>query len=86
MATLTLTFDTGSVPLTKIHDAFASAYNYQATKPNPSNPGQTIPNPENKTDFTRRMVKQYIEDVVKSQDFKSARANAEANVSPITLK
>jgi hypothetical protein len=61
MATLTFSFDTGAVPLSRIVDAFAKAYRYQAIID-----GQL--NPETKAQFARRMVQQYIRDIVVSTE------------------
>lgn len=61
MATLSFTFDTGNVPLSRIVDAFAIRYRYQ-----PTIDGQ--PNPETKAEFARRMVRAHIIETVKSVD------------------
>ena len=63
MAVLTFTYETGAVPLTKIIDAFANEYDYEANKLNVL---------ETKAQFARRIVKQYIVGVVKSDDAKAA--------------
>lgn len=73
MATFTLTFDTGAVPLSKITDAFASAYDYDAVV-------DGAPNPETKAQFTRRMIRHLIVQVVRGQDAKAA-ATAVAEIS-----
>jgi hypothetical protein len=77
MATLTFTFDTGTVPLSKITDSFASAYSYQAILADGS------VNPETKQQFARRKIKEYVIDIVKSEDSKAA--HAAINISPINL-
>jgi hypothetical protein len=76
MATITFTYDTGSTPLSKITDAFALAYNYQTTIDGQSNP-------ETKSQFARRMVKQYVVETVRAEDIKAAQAAI--NISPINL-
>ena len=60
MATLTLTFDTGAATVASIVDDLAAANGYQATIPDPANPGQTLPNPQTKAAFAKEMVRQYI--------------------------
>jgi hypothetical protein len=67
MATLNFSFDTGSVPLSRIVDAFATAYRYHATID-----GQ--PNPETKAQFARRMVKHYITQIVLTEERKAEEA------------
>lgn len=83
MATLSVSFDTGSVPLSRIQDAFASAYGWTATVSDGN--GGTIPNPETKAQFMRRKVKEYVTDVVKGQEREAARRTAESAVTEITL-
>jgi hypothetical protein len=78
MPMLTLTYDTGSVPLSRINDGFAAAYGYQPTI-------NGSPNPETKAEFSRRMVREYIKGVVKGQEVEAARKTAEAGVTEITL-
>ena len=78
MATLTFSFDTGSVPLSKINNAIAAEYDYQSTI-------DGEPNPESKAEFSKRMIKTVITNIVKNQDKKVARQAAEASVSEITL-
>lgn len=79
MATFSISFDTGAVPLSRIYDAFAVAYGYQATLPG----GGT--NPETKAQFARRMMGDHIKGVVKAQEREAARSAAEAGVTDITL-
>lgn len=78
MATMTITIP--DAQLNRVRDAFAAAYGYSATVPDPANPGQTIPNPENKTQFTQRMVRKYMHEVVKgyeaTKDAETARQAA----------
>lgn len=73
MATLTFTFDTGTITTAEILDAFAKAYNYQVTIN-----GQ--PNPETKAVFARRQVRRYILDIVRSQRHDAAKTTAIAAV------
>jgi hypothetical protein len=88
MASLTITIPDGQ--LARVRDSFALAYNYQATIPDPANPGATIPNPENKVQFMQRKVREYIKEVVKGQEAvaaaEAARTTAAAAVeSGVTL-
>jgi hypothetical protein len=83
MATLSLTYDTGSVSLTRIQDAIAAAYGYQATIPDGN--GGTIPNPESKAQFARRMIGVHIKSVVRNQELAAARAASETSIAEITL-
>lgn len=88
MATLTFSFDTGSVPLSRIVDGIAKVYGYQTTIPDPNNPGQTIPNPETKAEFGRKQVRKFIVDAVKKAEVMQAieaAQQAESNVSAIDL-
>ena len=83
MPQLNFTFDTGQVPLSKIIDAFASAYNYKdMIQTSPDDP-TLIPNPETKQQFARRMVKNYIIDMVRAEDIKTAQMTI--NILPINL-
>jgi hypothetical protein len=75
MATLTFSFDTGAVPLSRIIDAFAKAYKYEAII-------NGAPNPETKAQFARRMVQLYIRDVVVSTE----RNVAVAAIAPTELE
>ena len=67
---ITFTFETGSVPTSKIVDAFAAHYNYSATVLDVN--GQPIANPESKNNFAKRMLRNYIVVVVKAQDMAAA--------------
>lgn len=83
MATLSVSYDTGPVPLSRITDAFADAYGWTATITNGG--GVTVPNPETKAQFMRRKVGEYIRDVVRGQELDAARRTAEAGVTGVTL-
>lgn len=80
MAQLDFSFNTGTLTLNEIRNAFAAEYGYQDTIPNP-NAGQegqpaTIPNPQTKAQFTRRKIKEHILIVVEGQRVKAAAAAA----------
>jgi hypothetical protein len=83
MATLTLTYDTGAVSLSRIQDAIAAAYGYQTTIPDGN--GGTIPNPESKAQFARRMIGGHIKSVVRTQELAAARVASETSIAEITL-
>lgn len=82
MATLLFSFETGTVPLSRIVDSICAEFNYKPmvnSEGNPSSP--LIPNPETKANFARRMIKEYIIKIVKNQD----TATAAQSVTPIDL-
>ena len=69
----------------KVMDAFASAYGYQATIPNP-NAGQegqpaTIPNPQTQQAFFNQQITRYIRDIVRSEEIKAAAKTAGDNAA-----
>ena len=75
----------------KVLDAFATAYGYPATVPNPAfdsskpvdaqtNP-QTIPNPQTKQAFFNRQLTAYIRDIVRSEAIKTAAKTASDTAS-----
>lgn len=78
MATLTFTYETSNVPLSRIVDAFASQHNYQATI-------NGSPNPETKSQFARRIVREYIVRTVQAQEAEAAIQAARDAVTSIAL-
>lgn len=76
MATITVTIPAGAV--TRVLNAFGSAYGYKATIPDPANHGQTIPNPQTLAVFAQLRVKDFIQDLVRSQEAVSAAETARA--------
>jgi len=60
----------------RILRAFVQAYGYKDTIPDPNNPGQTIPNPETKGQFTKRKIAAFVKDVVASIEVKEAAESA----------
>ncbi len=85
MATLTFSYDTGSVSTSRITDAICSKFNYQPTIPDPNNVGQTISNPETKANYAKRMIKERIIAWVREQEIITATNTASDSVTPITL-
>ena len=71
MATIIVTIPDAQV--TRVRNAFAIAYHWSATIPDPANPGSTIPNPESKTQFAQRKVREYVKNVVKGVEAPAAR-------------
>ena len=80
---------TFNIPDNKVADvraAFKTTYNYQAVVPNPAfdpelpedpvtNPS-TIDNPETEVQFFKRKIREYIQDVVRAYQAKTAGASA----------
>lgn len=60
----------------RVHDAFASAYGWEAEVPDPDNPGQTIPNPQSKADFTAERIVAFVKEVVAGQEAAAAAETA----------
>ncbi len=85
MATLSFSFETGSVTVARIVDAMALHYGYQANIPDPANAGQTIANPETKAQFAKSQIRHIIMEAVKNAEMTEARQAAEATVTNITL-
>jgi len=77
MAQISITVPDALVP--RIQSAFALSYEYKAQIPDPQNPGQTIPNPENMAAFLRRILKEFMRDVVIEQEAGAAQATARQN-------
>ncbi len=63
-----------AAPRNRIINAFASAYGYSATIPDPANPGATLPNPVTTADFAVDKISEYIQAVVKGEEVKTAQA------------
>lgn len=57
---------------TKTVDAIATAYGYQATIPDPVNPGQTIANPQSKAAFANKQIAAYLRDNLESVSLNTA--------------
>ena len=77
-----------------IVDAFCDAYHYQATVPDPNGePGDTVPNPETRPDFTKRQLLGYIRAIVKQYRVEqavptarsTAQTTADAETADITV-
>jgi hypothetical protein len=70
MATFTITID--NAILQRALDAFATRYNYQAKLEDGGD------NPETKAAFAKRMVRQYVQDVIKNTESPQAIQEAVA--------
>lgn len=61
-------------------------HNYQSTIPDPDNPGETIPNPETKAEFIRKLLLAKIKrDVLEYEGVEAQRAAMTAGGTEITL-
>lgn len=60
----------------KVVDSFATAYGYQATIPDPANPGQTINNPQSKQAFYNARLTDFIRDIYRSVTIRAAEVAA----------
>ena len=73
----------------RINKAFADAFGYQETLPDPQNPGKTIPNPETRGQFCKRMIASFVKDVVAGSEVKEAAeaaAAARSNASSLDVQ
>jgi len=61
--------------------AFASQYGYQATLPDPANPGQTIPNPQSTKQFMMAKMTQYLKDIYRADAISTATKSAGTTAS-----
>ncbi len=78
MATLSFTYETGIVPLSRIVDAFALQGGYEEII-------DGLPNPETKAQFARRTVRRFIMDIVRAADYRVAEEAARAGITDIPL-
>ena len=85
MATLSFSFDTGSVSLSRIVDAVATVHGYNAEIGDPENPSESIPNPQTKAEFAEEVLKNIIIQIVRDAETRTAREAAVASVQDITL-
>ncbi|HEX8158759.1 MAG TPA: hypothetical protein VF526_15345 [Solirubrobacteraceae bacterium] len=75
MAQITITVPNAVVA--RVQNAFAAAHGYSATVPDPaSTTGGTLPNPETLPQFVQRMIRQHVQEVVRSQEAKAAGETA----------
>lgn len=59
--TITITTPTG-VSISQAVDTLSTYWGYQATIPDPVNPGQTIPNPQTKGQFVKQRIARFVKD------------------------
>lgn len=82
MASVTLTLP--DAELTRILDGFAAQHKYQDTVPNPDydpdDPAETdpptIPNPQNKAQFLKKKIIQFVKESVRAQETRSTKEAA----------
>lgn len=84
MAVLSFSFDTGDVPLSRIIEGVAFAYEYPEVVPDESG-NSTIPNPESKEQFFESKIKSTILGAVRAAELTKARMAAESTITDITL-
>lgn len=65
----------------RIFQAFAERFGYQDRLPDPANPGQTIPNPETKKQFTGRTAKGMVFELVRNQEISRGEREAAESAS-----
>jgi hypothetical protein len=63
---LCVTIPTAQAP--RVLNGMAGAYSYQAAIPDPAHPGQTVPNPETKTQFAQRALVQFVRESVRGYE------------------
>lgn len=89
MATLEFKFETGNIPISRIVNAIATYNGYQDTAPSPLDANVSIPNPETKQQFAKKVIKDIIISMVKAQEIneikKVAEEQAKNSVTPISL-
>lgn len=73
MATLTLTYDTGSVTLTDLNDTLALELGYEPII-------NGAPNPETKAQFNRRIIGQRLREMYRSAKRRQAYAEVESTI------
>ena len=83
MPNITLTMSASHA--SRIENALASLYGYQASIPDPENLGQTIANPETKTQFAKRMVQECIKERVKTAERTTNIASFESAFQDISI-
>ena len=83
MAKLDFTFNTGDTPVSKIVDAIANEYGYRETIIDDT--GKEIPNPQNKAQFAKHCIKNYIIGIVRKADLLEVSRVALQTVRDIEL-
>lgn len=76
----TISFNIPDAAMPRVIDAFATAYQYQATVPNPNGEG-TVPNPQTKAQFARQRILSYIQEVVRAAEASAAVEAARASAA-----
>jgi hypothetical protein len=73
-----ITLAVPAAQVARVEAAFAFQYGYQATLPDEANPGQSLPNPETKSQFVKRMMAEHLRSVVKAYEVGLAQQQAGA--------
>lgn len=71
MAQFTITVPDTVVP--RLREAYAARYSYQEQIPDPANPGTMIANPETLNQFTTRMIRDQMKQVLAEHEAQVAR-------------
>lgn len=79
MATLNLSFDTGSVTLNELNDGLAIEWGYSATLPDGT------PNPQTKAQFNKAQIRRIIKEAYRNGKRAIILAQAEATVPDIEV-
>lgn len=93
MATLSFSFETGSIPISRIINGLAFQFGYNDTIPNPDygvveGAPTTLPNPQTKAQFVKQKIKRFIVDGVHAAEktlAERAIRDSIPPVNPITL-
>ena len=68
--------------VSRVFDAVCASYGWNAEVPNPDfvpdgDEPETIPNPETQGDFTHRIVRKFLADIVAAHEIKAAKQAAQ---------
>lgn len=70
----TISFDVPNAQATRVLNAFAQTHGYQAQIPDEA--GTLVTNPENKTEFLKRKIRQFVMESVQAAEAQTAAENA----------
>jgi hypothetical protein len=66
-------------------DAICGRNGYTATLPDPNNPGETIPNPETKEQFAKRMTREWWQSETRAWELRLAEEASSAAIVPLDV-
>jgi hypothetical protein len=66
-------------------DALCGRNGYQDEVPDPNNPGQLMPNPENKTQFAKRMTREWWMSETRKWEVRQAEISAQQAIVPLDV-